>query len=1164
MKKRVLSMFMALALCLTLLPVSPAWAAEADAPEGGTIVQEEQQEKAPAAESPAILEKAAGNGIAAQNGGDSTVENAVAEVTSGGKTTQYARLPAALSAAKAGDTLTLLKDVTGDVTVIIDEAITFDLNGHEISNLQVKAKATIKDSTGGKGKISQKLTVTYDLTLGDLLEQDYAFQRNSDNTWVNGTDKSAENVTVQQAPITKVTLTVNGNSVALDEDNKGRFSVELGTDVTLTASCEGSMEAPYVTWSPSRGGEDGGTDNPVKQGTGKSLSYTLPPEDLTVGTHTYRVSFCSENPGSVGQVTGYYKVAQITITVEKIDLANAEVTIDPWLADGKFRFVPNASETVAFTFFSTITVTANGEKYKLSDGDYIYTGATATQVGNYTLTITAKDSCANFKGSKAIPWEVIPYTLHEPSFLGKQTYTKTYDGTTTLPEYTFRALFPGKGSDSEVDWREDKYKNNYEVTAAEFVSADAGENKPINQTITLKNENFVFAPTEMINIKGITTTDKTITYTNFTPIETYPTLETTFNIEKAPMPDFDKEVTLDIVNDLAHTYTIDLLALPPLESPRTYGDTQYEVDQSSVKELTQGYNAIQDVGFAVNPDNGKTQLTFHAPAVENQTEGSVGAIKITVTPTNYEPVTLAVNLRAVNKQRLGMFVFVATDPVVYGMTLGDIKLSAEATVDKQVIPGTIAWEDPLTTVPAAGRATYRWTFTPDDTMHYLTASNTITFLVDKATPTGAPTYTAITTGGKTLADAPLTPNASWPSGTVQWVDKDGKPLPASTQVQANTKYTWSFTPADAANYNGATGSVTLYAVSSGGGGSSSGGGSDRDNSGSTGKTETTTKPDGTTVKTETRADGTKIQTETKKDGSTVKTETKKDGSSVTENKAANGSTGTVKTDKNGQTTAETALSSKAIEDAKKSGEPVKAPVEVEATRNSNTAPTVKIELPRNSGDTKVEIPVSNVKPGTVAVLVHPDGTEEIVKNSLPTEDGIQLTVNGGATVKIVDNSKDFIDTRNHWAKDAIDFVSARGLVNGMSDSIYAPNASTTRAQLWTILARQNDADLTGGATWFENAQNWAKEKGISDGVNPDGTINRAQMVTMLWRAMGQPAAGGSASFADVPADSYYAQAVAWAIENGITAGVGGGRFDPNSTCTRAQIVTFLYRSYQSK
>lgn len=296
----------------------------------------------------------------------------------------------------------------------------------------------------------------------------------------------------------------------------------------------------------------------------------------------------------------------------------------------------------------------------------------------------------------------------------------------------------------------------------------------------------------------------------------------------------------------------------------------------------------------------------------------------------------------------------------------------------------------------------------------------------------------------------------------------------------------------------------------------------------------------------------------------TKTETKKDGSSVTENKAADGSTGTVKTDKNGNTEAETKVSTKAVEDAKKSGEAVKAPVEVEASRDSSTAPTVKVELPKNSGDTKVEIPVSNVKPGTVAVLVHADGTEEIVKNSLPTEDGIQLTINGGATVKIVDNSKGFIDTQDHWAKDAIDFVSARGLVNGMSATIYAPNNSTTRAQLWTILARQADTDLTGGATWFENAQNWAKEKGISDGTQPDATITRAQMVTMLWRTKGQPAAASGASFADVPADSYYAQAVAWAVESGITAGVGGGRFDPNSTCTRAQIATFLYRTYQGK
>ena len=114
------------------------------------------------------------------------------------------------------------------------------------------------------------------------------------------------------------------------------------------------------------------------------------------------------------------------------------------------------------------------------------------------------------------------------------------------------------------------------------------------------------------------------------------------------------------------------------------------------------------------------------------------------------------------------------------------------------------------------------------------------------------------------------------------------------------------------------------------------------------------------------------------------------------------------------------------------------------------------------------------------------------------------------------------------------------------------------------MARQNDADLNGGNTWYEKAQLWSKNKGISDGTEPNAAINRAQMVTMLWRTMGQPTAGGTANFTDVPADSYYAQAVAWAIENGITAGVGGGRFDPNSTCTRGQIATFLYRTYQGK
>ena len=1051
-----------------------------------------------------------------------------ASVTVSDAVTYYDTFSNALVYATQNDgcTLKLLTDVTG-MAVMINNPFIFDLNGHNVDQgLSTNAKATIKDSGTTKGRIG-KVTVSNekvtDLTLGSLLEEGYAFKYGN-GYWANDSylqTTEGSFVTVEKAPIQSV------NVYAKDKNNQEILTIAYGAtgEVTLVSSCklsETSGENLSCAWYKLT---DDTAIPPLDGATG--TSYTLP-ADLPAGKHTYWVTFTSD---------GYSKSAEITVTVTPVSLAGAEVTVQSPTYNGKEQS-------------PTVTVKL-GDKTLSRDNDYSVQVTKQTDAGSYKLTIKGG---GNYSGTIEKDWKIEPIKIDHVEV--SSDISKTYDGTATVTktaeEWAKVLTFKTLSAYDVVSVPSDAYT----ISDAYFVeksgeetihSPDAGEKYGITFKITLNDDNYVFQTYG----EDTPSTSKVITQSG----------GATFTIKQATVTS-PGEITQLVFNDLAKTYTIDLPALPALDGEKTYGDTQYAVDQSSVKELTQGYNTIQDVGFAVNPDNGKTQLTFHAPAVKNQTEGSVGAIKITVTPTNYEPVTLTVKLQSVNKRKLGMFVSVATDPIVYGMTLGDIKLSADATVDNQVIPGTIAWEDPLTTVPAAGQATYRWTFTPDDTMHYLTASNTITFLVEKATPTGAPTYAAITTGGKTLADAPLTPNASWPSGTVQWVDKDGKPLPASTQVQANTEYIWSFTPADTANYNGATGSVTLYTVShGGGGGGSSSGGSD---SNPVIKTETKNHADGSVTKTETKKNGTKVETTTKPDGSVTKVESKPDGSSVTENKAADGSTGTVKTDKNGQTEAETTLSGKAIEDAKKNGEAVKAPVEVKATRNSSTAPTVSIELPKGAGDTKVEIPVTNVKPGTVAVLVHPDGTEEIVKNSLPTADGIQLTVNGGATVKIVDNSKDFADTRNHWAKDAIDFVSARGLVNGMNDSIYAPNASTTRAQLWTILARQNGADLTGGATWYENAQNWAKAKGISDGANPNGTINRAQMVTMLWRAMGQPAAISGASFADVPADSYYAQAVAWAIENGITTGVGGGRFDPNSTCTRGQIATFLYRLYLSR
>ena len=749
--------------------------------------------------------------------------------------------------------------------------------------------------------------------------------------------------------------------------------------------------------------------------------------------------------------------------------------------------------------------------------DYTVSGNTGTDAKTYTLTITGK---GNYGGEQSKDWTIKPRALGYPEITA---LTRKYDGTTALPgDFTLSKfkILPDDGNGTTMTLTQGKDF----MLDGNYGDASVGENKAFTITITLRDNYH----------NGSGGNEMTLIQKDYTGLNA--------SITKADAPK-NAAGSVAVMNKHANDYEFDLAKLlPTLEAPREYGAVTYG---APTVNLSSGYYTD-----GARVEDGKLILPIRA--VETKETGSIGSVKVKVSTTNYHDFTLTINVNATNKIVPTGDPTLSAKTLTYGQALSAIKLSGKLhdNVNNKDIEGTFTWADG-TVKPSAGSYEAAWKFTPTDGDTYAETTGTVSITVNKAKPTGDPIYTRITAANKTLKDAALKPNTSWPTGTIQWVDKDGKELPDTTEVKANTAYKWIFTPGAefAANYTTATGELTLYSVSTGGGSSS----------GSTVKTDTVTNPDGSVTKTEAKSDGTVVETTTGKDGSTTKTETKKDGSSVTESKDAAGSTGTVKTDKHGQTTAETALSSKAVEDAKKSGEAVKAPVEVKATRNSDTAPTVKVELPKGAGETKVEIPVTNVKPGTVAVLVHADGTEEIVKNSLPTADGIQLTVNGGATVKIVDNSKDFIDTRNHWAKDAIDFVSARGLVSGMSGTTYAPDASTTRAQLWTILARQNNADLTGGATWFENAQNWAKEKGISDGANPDGTINRAQMVTMLWRAMGQPAAASGASFADVPADSYYAQAVAWAIENGITTGVGGGRFDPNATCTRAQIATFLYR-----
>lgn len=209
----------------------------------------------------------------------------------------------------------------------------------------------------------------------------------------------------------------------------------------------------------------------------------------------------------------------------------------------------------------------------------------------------------------------------------------------------------------------------------------------------------------------------------------------------------------------------------------------------------------------------------------------------------------------------------------------------------------------------------------------------------------------------------------------------------------------------------------------------------------------------------------------------------------------------------------------------------------------------------------VEIPMADPSMGVVAVLIDVGGGETVLRTSVATERGVVAAVPDGATVKLVDNSKYFADTANHWARSAIDFVSARELFAGQGDATFAPEGTMTRGMSMVVLARLSGADTEGGATWYEKGLSWAVEKGISDGTAPHALLTREQFVTMLYRSAGSPAVTNLAlSFRDGDRVSAYARAaMCWAVERGLINGYSDGTLTPQGSITRSQAATLLTR-----
>ena len=159
--------------------------------------------------------------------------------------------------------------------------------------------------------------------------------------------------------------------------------------------------------------------------------------------------------------------------------------------------------------------------------------------------------------------------------------------------------------------------------------------------------------------------------------------------------------------------------------------------------------------------------------------------------------------------------------------------------------------------------------------------------------------------------------------------------------------------------------------------------------------------------------------------------------------------------------------------------------------------------------------------------------------------------------------------------DAVVWAVSKSITSGATATTFAPNASCTRGQMVTFLWRANGSpepkstatsftDVKSGA-YYEKAVAWAVENNVTTGTSaatfsPDATVTRAQAVTFQWRAAGAPASEGTNAFTDVSASAFYAPAVQWAVNAGVTTGTSATTFSPNSSCLRAQIVSFLYRA----
>ena len=263
---------------------------------------------------------------------------------------------------------------------------------------------------------------------------------------------------------------------------------------------------------------------------------------------------------------------------------------------------------------------------------------------------------------------------------------------------------------------------------------------------------------------------------------------------------------------------------------------------------------------------------------------------------------------------------------------------------------------------------------------------------------------------------------------------------------------------------------------------------------------------------------------------------------------------------------------------------------------SSSDPTYSVTVDKTENGSVTVSPKSASKGDTVTVTVKPDSGYVLETLTVTDKNGNELTLKdkgdgkytftmpaGKVEVKATfmeDNSvlNFFYDVPNGaYFYEAVKWAVENGITTGVGNDLFAPEQSCTRAQIVTFLWRaagspepktaSSFTDVSASA-YYAKAVAWAVENGITNGMTettfaPDATCTRGQSVTFLYRAL-KGTASGSTNFTDVKSDAFYADAISWAVANNVTNGTSNTTFSPNADCTRAEIVTFLYRAYQGK